>query len=93
MRICWVKNLTVGEQQMVEIAKAMKVNAWLLIMDEPTSALTDDEKNYLFKVIRNLKQSGVCVVYISHRMQEIFDICEKVTVLRDGQLIGTEGNL
>ncbi len=84
-----VKNLTVGEQQMVEIAKALKVKAWLIIMDEPTSALTEDEKEYLFGVIRSLKEKGVCVVYISHRMQEIFDICETITVLRDGQYIGS----
>lgn len=84
-----VKNLTVGEKQMVEIAKALKVKAWLIIMDEPTSALTEDEKEYLFNVIRNLKAKGVSVVYISHRMQEIFDICETITVLRDGQYIGS----
>lgn len=84
-----VKNLTVGEKQMVEIAKALKVKAWLIIMDEPTSALTEDEKEYLFNVIRNLKEKGVSVVYISHRMQEIFDICETITVLRDGQYIGS----
>ena len=84
-----IKELTVGEQQMVEIAKALSSNAKVIVMDEPTSALTEDEKATLFSIIRRLKQEGVGVVYISHRMPEIFEIADDVTVLRDGMLVGT----
>ena len=82
--------LTVSEQQMVEIAKALSSNAWLIIMDEPTSSLGEKEKEELFKFIARLKQQGICIVYISHRMQEIFNICDKITILRDGKLVGVE---
>jgi len=84
-----IKELTVGEQQMVEIAKALNSNAKIIVMDEPTSALTEDEKGTLFSIIRRLKQEGVGVVYISHRMPEIFEIADTVTVLRDGKLVGS----
>ncbi|MEA4854455.1 MAG: ATP-binding cassette domain-containing protein [Christensenella sp.] len=84
-----VKNLTVSEQQMIEIAKALETNAWLIIMDEPTSSLTDKEKEHLFEIIRKLKSEGISVIYISHRMQEIFTICDSITILRDGKDIGT----
>lgn len=82
--------LTVSEQQMVEIAKALASDAWLIIMDEPTSSLSEREKDELFTIIERLKNEGLCVIYISHRMQEIFRICDKITILRDGQLVGVE---
>ncbi len=83
-----VRDLSVAEQQMVEIAKALSLNARLVIMDEPTSALTDTEVSALFAIIRGLKERGLAVIYISHRLEEIFTICDRVTVLRDGQLAG-----
>ena len=83
-----VRSLSVAEQQMVEIAKALSLNARLVIMDEPTSALTDTEVTALFDIIRGLKERGLAVIYISHRLEEIFTICDRVTVLRDGQLAG-----
>jgi ABC-type sugar transport system ATPase subunit len=83
-----VRDLSVAEQQMVEIAKALSLNARLVIMDEPTSALTETEVAALFDIIRGLKARGLAVIYISHRLDEIFTICDRVTVLRDGQLAG-----
>ena len=83
-----VRSLSVAEQQMVEIAKALSLNARLVIMDEPTSALTDTEVTALFEIIRGLKARGLAVIYISHRLEEIFTICDRVTVLRDGELAG-----
>jgi ABC-type sugar transport system ATPase subunit len=83
-----VRSLSVAEQQMVEIAKALSLNARLVIMDEPTSALTDTEVAALFEIIRGLKARGLAVIYISHRLEEIFTISNRVTVLRDGQLAG-----
>lgn len=81
-------DLSIGEQQMVEIAKALSFQSHVIIMDEPTDALTDTETAALFKVIRELKAEGRGIVYISHRIKEIFEICDDVTVLRDGQFIG-----
>ena len=83
-----VKSLTVGKQQMVEIAKALSKRARILVLDEPTSALTDREVTELFRIIRKLKQDGVCMCYISHKMEEIKEIADRVVVLRDGQTIG-----
>jgi ribose transport system ATP-binding protein len=83
-------NLSVGKQQIVEIAKALSTNARCLIMDEPTAALTEREIQTLFEVIRSLKENGVSIVYISHRMEEIFTICDRISILRDGQFIGTK---
>jgi D-xylose transport system ATP-binding protein len=83
-----VKSLTVGKQQMVEIAKALSKRARILVLDEPTSALTDKEVADLFRIIRKLKQDGVCMCYISHKMEEIKQIADRVVVLRDGQTIG-----
>lgn len=80
--------LSIGEQQMVEIAKALSFESKVIIMDEPTDALTDTETEALFQVIRELKAEGRGIVYISHRIKEIFEICDDVTVLRDGQFIG-----
>lgn len=83
-----VGKLSIGKQQMVEIAKALSINAQVIIMDEPTGALTEKETESLFRVIRELKREGRSIVYISHRLKEIFEICDDVTVLRDGQFIG-----
>ncbi|KAE9540144.1 ribose ABC transporter ATP-binding protein RbsA [Ursidibacter maritimus] len=80
--------LSIGERQMVEIAKALSFESKVIVMDEPTDALTDTETEALFVVIRELKAEGRGIVYISHRLQEIFQICDDVTVLRDGQFIG-----
>jgi len=84
-----VGNLTVAKQQMVEIAKALSFDAKVLIMDEPTSALTDAETETLFRLIEGLKQRGTGIIYISHRMEELRRIADRVTVLRDGQYIGS----
>ncbi|ARI75635.1 sugar ABC transporter ATP-binding protein [Halobacillus mangrovi] len=83
-------DLSVGKQQMIEIALAISTNAEMIIMDEPTAALTDREIESLFKVIESLREQKVSIVYISHRMEEIFQICDRITVLRDGEYIGTE---
>lgn len=82
-----VEQLSLGELQMIEIAKALSFDAKVIIMDEPTDALTDTETDALFNVIRELKQQNCGIVFISHRMQDIFTICDDVTVLRDGELI------
>jgi len=84
-----VNNLTVGYQQLVEIAKSVSRNVRVLIMDEPSAPLTVNEMKYLYEIVRRLKQRGVAVIYISHRLEEIFDICETVTVFRDGHYIQT----
>ncbi|USD64447.1 ribose ABC transporter ATP-binding protein RbsA [Vibrio sp. SCSIO 43136] len=81
-------DLSLGEQQMVEIAKALSFEAKVIIMDEPTDALTDTETESLFKVINELRDEGCGIVYISHRLKEIFEICDDITVLRDGKFIG-----
>jgi ribose transport system ATP-binding protein len=84
-----VRRLGMAEQQMVEVAKALSVEAKIVVMDEPTSALTDREIVRLFLVIRALRDRGVAIIYISHRLDELFQIGDRVTVLRDGRLIGT----
>jgi ribose transport system ATP-binding protein len=81
-------DLSVGKQQIIEIAKAIASNAKYIIMDEPTAALTDREIRTLFETIRELKAKGISFVYISHRMEEIFSICDRITILRDGQYVG-----
>lgn len=83
-----VRELTVGQQQMVEIAKALSINARVLIMDEPTSSLSAGESARLFQVIRDLRSAGVSIVYISHRLAEVQDLSDRVTVLRDGENAG-----
>ncbi len=83
-----VHDLSVAEQQMVEIAKALSLNARLVIMDEPTSALTETEVDALLRIIRALKERGLAVIYISHRLDEVLAICDRITVLRDGQNAG-----
>ena len=84
-----VKDLGVAQQQLVEIAKAMSLDARILIFDEPTSALSDKEIERLFLIIRELKDAGCGIVYVSHRLEEIFEIGDRCTVLRDGEYIGT----
>lgn len=84
-----VKNLSIAERQMVEIAKALVVKSDILILDEPTSALSIAETEHLFSIIRQLRSSGVGIIYISHRLEEFDDIVDRVTVLRDGKYIST----
>lgn len=84
-----VGSLSVAKQQMVEIAKAISFNSKILVLDEPTATLTEREIDQLFGIINRLKEKGVGMVYISHRMAELSRICERVTVIRDGQYIGT----
>ncbi|MGB5823275.1 MAG: sugar ABC transporter ATP-binding protein, partial [Proteocatella sp.] len=84
-----MSDLSVGQQQMIEIAKALMVDAKVIIMDEPTAALTQSETSILFDVINSLRKKGVSIIYISHRMEEIFQLCDRVTVLRDGIYVGT----
>lgn len=85
-----MKYLSVAQMQMVEIAKAVSNNARIIIMDEPTSAISDTEVSTLFKIIRDLKSKGVAIIYISHKMDEIFEISDTITVLRDGKYIATK---
>ena len=84
-----VENLAVGQQQLIEIARALAQDANILILDEPTSALSPAEIRTLFRVIRSLKQNGVAIVYISHRLQELLEIGDYFTILRDGQVVAT----
>jgi methyl-galactoside transport system ATP-binding protein len=84
-----VEKLSVSEMQMVEIAKAVSYNSKIIVMDEPTSSLTEKEVNHLFSIIRALKEKGVGIIYISHKMEEILQISDEVTVMRDGKWIAT----
>lgn len=85
-----MSELSVGQQQMIEIAKALLVDAKVIIMDEPTAALTQSETEVLFQVVNSLREKGVSIVYISHRMEEIFELCDRITILRDGSYIDTK---
>ncbi|TGR73475.1 sugar ABC transporter ATP-binding protein, partial [Mesorhizobium sp. M1C.F.Ca.ET.189.01.1.1] len=85
-----VEDLRIGQQQLVEIAKALSMSARMLIMDEPTSALSPAECQRLFRIIGQLADSGVAIVYISHRLEELVRIGDTVTVLRDGRITGQE---
>lgn len=82
-----VSSLSIGDKQIVEIAKALSVNPRILILDEPTAALSLDETKALFKVLKNLKKHEITILYISHRLEEIFEIADRVTVLRNGELV------
>ncbi|POP30173.1 D-xylose ABC transporter ATP-binding protein, partial [Lactonifactor longoviformis] len=82
-----IKKLSISQAQMVEIAKSLSHNAKIIFMDEPTSSLSPTEQEKLFQVIRELKERGVSITYVSHRLEEIMDICDRVTILRDGQLV------
>jgi ABC-type sugar transport system ATPase subunit len=84
-----IRDLRVGEQQMVEIAKALSLRSRILIMDEPTSAISKTETEHLFRVIRKLRAQGVGIIYITHRMEEVFVISDRLTVMRDGQVVDT----
>ena len=85
-----VSHLSTGQQQMVEIAKAFSLNARIIVMDEPTSSLSEKEVEILFKTIRDLKRRNIGVIYISHKMSEIFELTDRITVMRDGTYIGTK---
>jgi len=84
------RNLSVAQQQMVEIARALSVQAKILIMDEPTSSLTLAEVDDLFRIVRRLRQAGTAIVFISHRLEELFELADRVTVLRDGNYVDTK---
>lgn len=88
--LAMLRDLSVAQCQLIEIIKAISINAKVIIMDEPTSAITDHEVKVLFSHIERLKKQGVAIIYISHRMEEIFTICDRITVMRDGQYIGTD---
>jgi inositol transport system ATP-binding protein len=83
-----VSDLSVAEQQMVEIARALSMRSRLIIMDEPTSALSRSEVEKLFRIIRDLKSSGISTIFVTHRLEEVFEICDRYTVLRDGKFVG-----
>ncbi|WP_157153966.1 sugar ABC transporter ATP-binding protein [Brachyspira murdochii] len=85
-----IGSLTVGKQQLVEIAKALTHNSKILILDEPTAALTESETKELFRIIKDLQVSGVSIVYISHRLDELFILSDRITVIRDGEYIDTK---
>jgi len=84
-----VSDLSVGEQQMIEIARALSMESRIIIMDEPTSALTETEVERLFRIVADLKKRGLSIIYVTHRLQEVMAICDRVTVLRDGALVGS----
>ncbi|WP_440682733.1 sugar ABC transporter ATP-binding protein [Cysteiniphilum halobium] len=80
-------NLSIGDQKLLELAKALSLDARIIVMDEPTDALTQKEVRRLFEIIKKLCAEGKCIIYISHRMEEIFEICDDITIMRDGQFI------
>jgi ribose transport system ATP-binding protein len=85
-----IRSLPVGERQLIEIARALSQDAELIIMDEPNSALTDRETQTLFAICRQLRKRGVTIIYVSHRLEEVFNIADRITVLRDGLCVGTQ---
>lgn len=85
-----LKTMSVAKRQMLEIAKAVSYDAKIIVLDEPTSSLTEKEVRKLFEIIRELKKDGISFIYISHKMDEIFEICDEVSVMRDGQMIMTK---
>lgn len=84
-----LKDLTVAQQEMVAIGKMVYQKAKVVVFDEPTALLTTEETEQLFEIIERLKTEGVGIIYISHRLEEIFEVCDTVTVLKDGELVGT----
>ncbi|HEY9620714.1 MAG TPA: sugar ABC transporter ATP-binding protein, partial [Crinalium sp.] len=84
-----VSRLSIAEQQQVEIARALKDNSRILVMDEPTAALSDRETERLFEIIQRLRNDGIAIIYISHRMEEVYSLADRVSVLRDGEYVGT----
>ena len=87
-----MRNMSVSQRQMCEIAKAISYNAKVIVLDEPTSSLTVQEVNKLFEMMRMLKEQGIALIYISHKMDEIFEICDEISVLRDGNLVMTKSS-
>jgi len=87
-----VRQLSVAEQQLVEIARALSMNSRLIVMDEPTSALSEAEVANLESIIRKLKSDGISIIFVTHRLDEVFRLCDRYTVLRDGQYVGS-GNI
>ncbi|WP_330666158.1 ATP-binding cassette domain-containing protein, partial [Herbinix luporum] len=85
-----VRDLSIANRQIVELAKAMVKKAKVVIMDEPTAAITVSEQEKLYKLVHKLKEEGVTIIYISHRLEELYEICDRVSVLRDGQYITTK---
>ena len=85
-----IKDLTIAQQQMVEIVKAISFNSKILVMDEPTSSISDKEVGFLIETMRTLTKKGVGIIYISHKMSELEEICDRVTVMRDGEYVGTK---
>lgn len=83
-----VRNLSVAEQQMVEIARALSMRSRIIIMDEPTSALSDTEVQQLFKIMRDLRGQGISIIFVTHRLEEVHEICDRITILRDGRNVG-----
>lgn len=85
-----IVNLTIAQQQMVEIIKAISYNSKILVMDEPTSSISESDVQFLFSIMKTLTAKGIGIIYISHKMSELGDICDRVTVLRDGEYVGTK---
>lgn len=85
-----MKKMSVSQRQMCEIAKAISYHSKVIVLDEPTSSLTAPEVEKLFKMMRQLKAQGIALIYISHKMDEIFEICDEISVLRDGSLVMTK---
>src|SRR5712691_9481113 len=85
-----VRNLGIGQQQLIEIAKALSQDARIVVLDEPTAALTDTEVKTLFEILTKLRARGVAMIYISHKLDEVFHLSDRITVLRDGRTIGTD---
>ncbi|HOJ01486.1 MAG TPA: sugar ABC transporter ATP-binding protein [Anaerolineaceae bacterium] len=86
----YARDFSIAQQQIIEIIKAVSINAKVVIMDEPTSSLTDNETQILFRIIRSLKSKGISIIFITHRLDEVFEISDRLTVLRDGCFIGTK---
>jgi inositol transport system ATP-binding protein len=86
--LSFVRDLSVAEQQMVEIARALSMQSRLIVMDEPTSALSSAEVDKLFRIVRDLKKQGLSTIFVTHRLEEVMEICDRYTVLRDGRLVG-----
>lgn len=84
----FVGRLSIGQQQMVEIAKSFSLNAKILILDEPTSSLSEKEVDVLFDTVRDLKKQGMGIIFITHKMAEVFQLCDAVTIMRDGEFMG-----
>ena len=84
-----VENLTAAQMQMIEIMKALSVDARIIIMDEPTTSLTNNEKAKLFEIIERLRDDGTTIIYISHILSEVFRLCDRATILRNGEIVGT----